>query len=214
MTGNHAAKIKYIHSDFSIADLHHQIWSLAEAVKIEKYWSGEIAPQERHADVAMLWSRKAFYIRFIANQAEPLNLNSDPNLSSKTHRLWEKDVCEVFISPDTKDHNRYFEFEISPAGEWIDLEIQQHRDRRETNWNYTSGMKTAAIVDTDNATMGIKIEWDAFGKFPVENDIWFGNLFRIVGIGKTRGYLTLNPTETKEPNFHVSEKFGEFVFVK
>jgi hypothetical protein len=58
----------------------------------------------------------------------------------------------------------------------------------------------------------MKVPWTAFGKKPESGDVWLGNLFRQVGSGETRGYLAWSPTMTRTPNFHVPEKFGEFVF--
>jgi hypothetical protein len=62
--------------------------------------------------------------------------------------------------------------------------------------------------------MAFKIPWKAFGGKPATGDVWLGNLYRAVGTGDTRGYLAWSPTMTKDPQFHVPEKFGEFVFVK
>ena len=62
--------------------------------------------------------------------------------------------------------------------------------------------------------MAIKVPWEAFGARPGIGDVWLGNLFRCVGTGSTRGYLAWQPTETETPNFHVPEKFGEFLFEK
>jgi len=71
----------------------------------------------------------------------------------------------------------------------------------------------AARIETDRVTMAFKIPWKAFGGKPSAGDVWLGNLYRAVGAGDTRGYLAWSPTMTKEPQFHVPEKFGEFVFV-
>ncbi|NJM52514.1 MAG: hypothetical protein HC846_03415 [Blastocatellia bacterium] len=63
---------------------------------IDKYWSGELAPISRHFKTRLLWSPNSLYVRFEANQIEPLVISEKPNLSSKTHGLWERDVCEIF----------------------------------------------------------------------------------------------------------------------
>jgi hypothetical protein len=75
-------------------------------------------------------------------------------------------------------------------------------------------MEPAARIEKDKVTMAFKIPWKAFGRKPSAGDVWLGNLYRAVGTGDTRGYLAWSPTMTKEPQFHVPEKFGEFVFVK
>ena len=135
-------------------------------------------------------------------------------MKSKTKGLWDRDVCEIFVAPDRREPRKYFEFEIAPNGEWIDLGIYQKLDERITDWDYNSGMQSAARIEENKITMAIKVEWKAFGKTPKAGDIWRGNLFRCVGAGENRGYLAWSPTETPQPAFHVPEKFGEFEFAK
>ncbi|MEO7659760.1 MAG: carbohydrate-binding family 9-like protein, partial [Pyrinomonadaceae bacterium] len=128
--------------------------------------------------------------------------------------LWNRDVCEIFIAPDRLDPNRYFEFEVAPTGEWVDLAIRLSAAGRESDPNYFSGIKTAAQIEKGKVTMAMKIGWTAFGKTPSAGDIWLGNVFRCVGSGATRGYLSWQPTKTELPNFHVPSKFGSCEFVK
>lgn len=207
-------KINRIGKDFSVDELDNKTWKKAQTVEINRYWSGENAPVGRHFRTKMLWSETALYVRFEANQTEPLIVSEKPNLESKTKGLWDRDVCEIFLAPDRKEFRKYFEFEIAPNGEWIDLGIYQMPEKRETDFNYNSGMKSAAKIETGKVSMAIKIEWRAFGKIPKAGDVWLGNLLRCVGAGETRGYLAWSPTETEKPNFHIPERFGEFEFVK
>lgn len=207
-------KIAHTEKDFPVQELNNKFWQKANESSIEKYWSGENAPVGRHAKAKLLWSPSALYVRFEANQTEPLVISEVPNLKSKTIGLWDKDVCEIFIAPDKTQPLNYFEFEAAPSGEWIDLAIYQRPDERITDWNYVSGMESKAVIEKDKVLMAIKVKWKAFGKTPKAGDVWLGNLFRCVGKGKTRGYLAWSPTKTEIPNFHIPEKFGEFEFVK
>jgi hypothetical protein len=206
------AKIFYIKNDFPVNEFENETWENAVEVLIEKYWSGENAPVVRHAKAKLLWSSAALYVRFEANQTEPLIISGAPNLKTKTQGLWDKDVCEIFVASDKSEPQKYYEFEIAPSGEWIDLAIQFTPEKRETDFEYDSEMQSAARIETDKVLMSIKIDWKAFGKTPKIGDIWRGNLFRCVGAGETRGYLAWQPTKTKMPNFHLPEAFGEFEF--
>jgi len=208
------AEIKYISADFPISELYNKTWEKAECIRTKHYWSGEKAPKGRHFKTKLLWSDTALYVRFAANQTEPLIINDAPDLERKTDKLWERDVCEIFLAPDKNELHRYFEFEVAPTGEWIDLGIHQLPDRRETDWDYTSGMKTAAKIEKERVLMAFRVEWSAFGKIPLAGDIWFGNILRVIGAEPNRDYLAWSPTETERPNFHVPEKFGEFEFVR
>lgn len=207
-------KIAHIKSDFSVQEFNNKAWQKAEEITIDKYWSGENAPQGRQFKAKLLWSDTALYIRFEANQNEPLVVSEKANLATKTRGLWDRDVCEIFLAPNQAGFRKYFEFEIAPNGEWIDLGIHQMSDKRETDWDYASGMKSATKVEKDKVWMTMKIEWKAFGKTPKTSEIWLGNILRCIGKDPTRGYLTWQPTFTKEPSFHVPEKFGEFEFAK
>lgn len=213
MTHQHRIEISYINADFLINDLNNENWQKAKEIEIERYWSGENAPRDRHAKARILWSKSALYARFEADQNEPLIVSEKPNLKSKTVGLWDRDVCEIFVAPDKNEPRKYFEFEIAPNGEWLDLGIYQKPDERITDWDYDSGMQSSARIEKDKIVMAIRIEWKAFGKTPRIGDVWMGNLYRCVGSGETRGYLAWQPTETPQPAFHVPEKFVEFEFV-
>ncbi len=207
-------KIHHLKNDFAISDLGNKAWRNASDVAVEKYWSGKSAPAGRRFKARLLWSDNALYVRFEANQTEPLIVSDKPDLTKKTRGLWDRDVCEIFIAPNKNERNRYFEFEIAPTGEWIDLGIIVKPAKRETDWDYASGMASAVRIDNDKVVMAIKIPWKALGKTPKAGDIWLGNLFRCVGKDPTRGYLSWIPTETEEPSFHVPDKFGEFRFIR
>jgi hypothetical protein len=206
--------IKRISSDFPIGELDNRAWKSAEKVKISKYWSGAKAPKDRRFEAKLLWSETALYVRFEANQNEPVVVSEKPNLETKTRGLWDRDVCEIFLAPQKVDFRRYFEFEIAPNGEWVDLGIYQKPDERITDWEFNSGMKSAARIEKNKVIMAMKIEWKAFGVTPKAGDIWLGNILRAMGTEPDRGYLTWQPTMTEQANFHVPEKFGEFEFVK
>jgi Carbohydrate family 9 binding domain-like len=211
---NDDLKISHIDNDFSVADLDSKIWDLAEKVIVTRYWSGESAPDGRRFTARLLWSEKALYVKFEGSQKEPLIISDKPDLSKKTLGLWDRDVYEIFIAPDPAMPTKYYEFEIAPTGEWVDLGIEVRPDKRITDWDYSSGMTSAARVYKDRVISAIHVEWKALGKTPKVGDRWRGNLFRCVGKDPNRGYLAWQPTLTKEPAFHVPQRFGQFVFVK
>lgn len=206
------AKIKYIRGDLGVGDFHDAVWETAEAVHVTQYWSGKEAPQTRYTEVRMLWSAVALYVRFDAVLGEPLWVFEDAHLTRKRIGLWERDVGEIFIAPDHTDPRRYFEFQVAPTSEWLDLVVDWSRDEPR-DWSFRSNMQTSVKLERASVAMAIKIPWEAFGKNPNDGDIWLGNLFRCVGKEPDRGYLAWQPTYTAEQNFHVPEKFGEFLFV-
>jgi alpha-galactosidase len=201
-------------ADIAASDLDHEAWNAAQVVGIKRYWSGEDAPVGRHAEARLLWSDKALCARFTCRQTEPLVASGHPQTKQKTMGLWDRDVCELFIAPDAREPERYFEFEAAPTGEWLDLLIQHKLDARETDWEFHSGMTAAARVTAGNITIAMRVPWKALGSIPQSGDRWRANLFRCVGAGQTRGYLAWQPTYTEEPGFHVPAAFGWIRFVK
>ena len=207
-------EINYTTTDFAVDDLDHPAWDQANSVRITKYWSGETAPIERQFTARLLWSDKALYVSFDAAQYEPLIVSDTPDRSQKSIGLWDRDVCEIFVAPDTDRPEKYFEFEVAPKGEWIDVALRVAPDGRVADWNYHAGMTVAARIENDRVISAINIPWSAFDRRPLSGDEWRGNLYRCVGQDPTRGYLAWQPTHTPEPSFHIPSKFGCFKFVK
>lgn len=205
--------VQHIEKDFEIADLTSNEWDRASISETRGYWSGVEAPSGRHFEARLLWSDTALYVRFDAAQHEQLVVSESPDITTKTRGLWDRDVCEIFIAPDRDRPNTYFEFEVAPTGEWIDLAIELTPDERVTDLNYASGMQSTARINEDKVVMAIMIPFAGLRKTPEPGDIWLGNLFRCIGHGPTRGYLARQPTRTKEPSFHVPDAFGEIKFL-
>lgn len=199
-------------ADIAADDLNNVVWSEARPVRLTQYWSGADAPLERHAEARVIRSDKALCIRFECQQHEPLVVSSEPQTALKTIGLWERDVCEIFIAPNADEPERYFEFEAAPTGEWLDLAIRRMIDKRETDWEYSSGMTAAARICEGRIVIAMRVPWEAFGHAPQTGERWRVNLFRCVGSGEGRGYLAWQPTRTALPNFHVPEAFGWLCF--
>lgn len=194
-------------------DFSNEAWSRARAAHISRYWSGEDAPEGRRAEARALWDDHGLTVRFDCRQTEPLVVSEKPRLDAKTIGLWDRDVCEIFITPDAKIVRRYFEFEVAPTGEWLDLALKWTQRGPEKDWQFRSGMMVAARVSEGAVLLAMRVPWKHLGHAPRAGDRWRCNLFRCVGAGQTRGYLTWQPTHTPEPQFHVPDKFGWMSFV-
>ena len=194
----------------NVAELDGEEWARAPAARLAHYWSGEAAPPARQAEARLLWDEGALAARFVYEQREPFVVSASPRRERKTVGLWDRDVCEMFVAPQAADPSRYFEFEVAPTGEWLDLAVRMTAEGRETDWDFDSGMTVAARISADSVTVAMRVPWDAFGlaSAPRVGERWRVNLFRCVGEGETRGYIAWQPTLAPEPNFHVPEKFG------
>lgn len=186
-------------------------WQTAQSVSITQDWSGRDAPENRHAEVRLLWTDQALLVHFVCRQTEPLIVNPKPQFSKKTLRLWDNDVCEVFLAPDLNRCEHYFEFEAAPTGEWVDLGIRVTGEGRETDWDFHSGMAVAVKLGSAEFTLIMRIPWSESLPKPEAGDTWRLNLFRCIGTGDER-FLAWLPTHTPEPYFHIPEVFGELKF--
>jgi len=202
----------YAGEDITANDLVNPVWDRCETVRIERLWSGELASPERHAEAAIVWTRKSLNVRYICSQKEPLVVSELPITTSKTLGLWDRDVCEIFVAPNPDNIRRYFEFEAAPTGEWIDLGLQISEPGRVTDWDFTSGMTTASSLIGQTLTVSIRIPWSSVIPRPDLGAEWRVNLFRCVGPEAPDRYLAWQPTGTPEPNFHVPEVFGYLRF--
>ncbi len=206
--------ISHIVKDPSIDRFDEPAWEAVSVVPVSRYWSGKTAPDTQQFSTRLFWSDTALYVRFDGLQSEPLIVSEKPDVTKKTIGLWERDVCEIFIAPDVKEPRRYFEFEVAPTAEWLDLAIDVTSGERVTDWEYRSGVEATARIEKDRVLMAMRIPWEAFGRKPETGDVWLGNIFRCIGREPDRGYLAWSPTMTEEPNFHVPERFGRLIFDK
>ncbi len=201
-----------VRAGLRVTDFEHKEWHAARPIRITRYWSGAEAPPGRHAEARVVWDDEALSVRFVYRQAEPPVVSGAPRTDKKTIGLWERDVCEVFLAPDAKRPEKYFEFEAAPTGEWLDLAILWRPDERETDWDYRSGMEAATRTTGDKVTIMMRVPWTAFGRKPEAGERWRANFFRCAGADPTRGYMSWRPTRTPEPGFHVPQAFGELNF--
>ncbi len=187
-------------------------WDKAAPISIAQRWSGEPAPSSQHCEVRLLWSDQALLVRYVCRQPLQPLVQENAATDRKTMGLWDTDVCEIFITPDTEPPNRYYEFEAAPNGAWVDLGITIGPEERVTDWEFQSGMATASHLSDDILTIVMRIPWSDSLRKPKLGDEWRVNLFRCVGTGNER-YLAWQPTKTPEPYFHVPEVFGRLRFV-
>lgn len=187
-------------------------WKDIPATIFNGNWQGVTSYATLRTEVRSCWSRNFVYFAFTCNYVR-LNVEQNLLLDSKTMRLWDKDVVEVYLQPPDCGPRSYYEFEMSPAGQWLDLRADVSRNLEDFSWE--SGMKVAAKIDSGRHLWHAvcRIPQACFGCDIKDGDLWKGNFYRIDGKGK-RTFLAWQPTLTPEPRFAVPERFGLIQFVR
>jgi alpha-galactosidase len=183
-------------------------WSKASPVVFNSDWQGRHADPQRQTEVRLLWSPETLFLRFLAHY-RTISVFPDAEPSGRRDQLWDRDVVEVFIQPDASEPRRYKEFEISPNGFWIDLDIAAGEKR-----NLLSNLHRRVSLDEQSHTWTaeLAIPMKSISPRAVPENGWKVNFFRCEGAAESRFYSAWRPTHTPKPNFHVPEAFGNLVF--
>jgi alpha-galactosidase len=182
-------------------------WAVAPPLRFSADWQGLHADPERETEVRVLWTPEHLYLRFAARYRS-ITVFPDADARGWRDHLWERDVCEVFLQSDPA-HAGYKEFEVSPNGFWIDLDIAPGEKR-----DLQSGLRRRVKIDEADR------RWRAVLDLPMKSltqrfdagATWRVNFFRVEGAAEPRFYSAWQPTRTPQPNFHVPEAFGKLAF--
>jgi len=185
-------------------------WEKAAPLRFSADWQGKNADSARETEVRLMWTSEILFLRFRARY-RTITVFADAEPSGRRDQLWDRDVAEAFLQPDRANFRRYKEFEVSPNGFWIDLDIAPGEKH-----DLKSGLQRRVILNE------AKKVWTAELALPMkclvpEFDpimVWRVNFYRVEGAEEPRFYSAWRPTGTKVPNFHVPEAFGELVFTK
>lgn len=187
-------------------------WRGGPAIFLENDGRGNPVPGYR-SEIRSRWTDRNLYFLFVCPYEE-LNLKPNPNTTAETNELWKWDVAEVFIGSDFRNIRKYREFEISPRGEWIDLDIDLDTPRHEDGWIWNSGFQVAARIDAARKVWyGVmQIPYAAIdSRPPAAGNTLRVNFFRSQGARPNRKALTWRPIG--QGTFHVPEAFGTLKLV-
>lgn len=195
-------------ADFPLtADPQARQWRDAPAVFAENGPRGEPVPGHR-TEIRSRWTSKNIYFLFICPY-QGLNLKPNPSTTAETNLLWNWDVAEVFVGSDFKRITRYKEFEISPQGEWVDLDIDRVTPLPEGGWLWNSGFGTKARIDAAHKIWygEMRIPFRSIdSRAPAAGREMRINFYRCQGREPGRKFIAWQPTG--EGNFHVPKAFG------
>lgn len=185
-----------------------QAWSAAVPVTFAADWQGKNPDPALETEVRVAWTHETLFLRFKARY-RVINVFREADNSGRRDQLWDRDVAEAFLQPDPSDPLTYKEFEVSPNGFWIDLNIS-HGQKSDLG----SNLRRHVVLDEHNkiwiAQLAIPMTVLVNVFDPAKK--WRANFFRVEGLSEPRFYSAWQPTKTESPNFHVPEAFGVLEF--
>jgi hypothetical protein len=193
-------------------DPHLAFWQGIPPVIAESDTFGKLVPGHR-TEIRSRWTGKNLYLLFICPYQE-LNLKPDPKTDVETNNLWNWDVAEAFIGSDPRHIRLYKEFEVSPQGEWVDLDIDLNSPHHEDGWKWNSGLKVAVNIDHKSKTWYacMRIPYSSIDtRPPAAGNILRVNFFRAQGPPPERKGIAWQPT--RQHTYHVPEAFGRLKLV-
>jgi alpha-galactosidase len=183
-------------------------WRQTKAISFSADWRGLHPDSKLQTHVQALYSAQNLFLRFECNYRE-LHLFADAEPNGRRDHLWDRDVAEAFLKPPDARQNSYKEFEVSPNGMWIDLDIFPG-GRSDLH----SGLQRSVFVAREQqrwvAELAIPLGSVTSHFDPTKT--WRANFYRVEGKEEPRRYLAWQPTHTPEPNFHVPGAFGVLRF--
>jgi hypothetical protein len=188
-------------------------WQAAVPVYMEDNAHGKADPKYR-TEIRIRWTNQNLYLLYVCPYEE-LNLKPNPRTNAETNELWNWDVAEAFIGSDFNDIRRYREFEISPQGEWIDLDVDLHKPHHEDGWTWNSGMEVSARIDRAAHVWygAMRIPYSAIDSRPAAaGNVLRINLFRSQGPATAPHEIAWQAPMSN--TFHVPERFGLLELVK
>jgi len=185
-------------------------WKAASPVTFCADWQGLHSDPGRQTEVRVLWTPQTLYLRFECRYRE-LFVFEDSEANGRRDHLWDRDVAETFLQPDASRPRYYREFEVSPNGMWIDLDIFPEGLR-----DLKSGLARSVWLDREGHrwTAELAIPMKALTERFDPTAVWRANFYRVEGPQEPRFYSAWRATGTPEPNFHVPAAFGKLRFGK
>ncbi|HEY8550388.1 MAG TPA: carbohydrate-binding family 9-like protein [Vicinamibacterales bacterium] len=196
----------YVPRDFELtADPGTREWTDAPRVTIDRDYLGRPIPG-RPTEVRSRWTDTHLYLLYVC-PFDTLNLKPDPATDRETPRLWNWDVAEAFIGSDFERITRYKEFQVSPQGEWIDLDIDRSDPKGQVGAAWDSSFAVRARIDADAKVWygEMRIPFSALGATARPGTELRIGLYRIANV-EPRTYYAWRPTG--KTSFHVPEAFG------
>ncbi len=194
-------------------------WKKAHWVRFDHNFLGTEEYPEVETEVASLWTKDHIYFAYRAHYTA-LNTYEGEDASKERWKLWECDVVEVFINPRPERINQYYEFEVAPNNQWLDLYIDLDKGEKYPDATWDSNWDHATRVDEKTRV------WTCEFRLPLSSmkvadikpgETWRLNFYRMDGKeegDKKRHLMSWSPISPPHNGYHTPKYFGIIRFVK
>ncbi len=199
-------------------DLSKKVWRHAPRVKYDYEVRERKSFPDSETQVASVWTPDYLYLGYRCRYRE-LNVYQGEDIGKERFGLWIKDTAEAFINPEPERINHYYEFEVAPNNQWVDLEINVTK-KYMGNVHWDSNFEHATKIDAKHYvwTAEMKIPVKSMGAKPLQPGTeWRLNLYRLDGPGDDshRRFLAWSPLpDGPNRSFHQPASFGIIKFVQ
>lgn len=183
------------------------LWSSAPAVTFQSDYSGKASGIS--TSVRFLWQEGALFVLFELSGA---GLDVDTSFPTGVERpkLYEEDCVELFLAPDPKRPQHYYEVELGPFGHFLDLEVDRAAKVARVEWSSGLEIQTTRSAERRSALIEVRLTAPELVGALVPGARLPLALYRVEG-KSPRHYLAWRPPRTPKPNFHVPDGFGVLV---
>ncbi len=180
------------------------LWSSAPAVTFQTDYSGKATGIGTSA--RFLWKEGALFALFELSGA---GLHVDTTFPSSVERpkLYEEDCVELFLAPDAKRPQHYYEVELGPFGHFLDLEVDRAAKVARVEWSSGLEVQTTRSPEQHSALIEVRLTAPELVGALVPGARLPLALYRVEGKSPRR-YLAWRPPRTPKPDFHVPDGFG------
>ncbi len=209
---------KRIAADFTpTGDISKDVWKNVPRVKYDIEVRANKAFPDSETQVASVWTPDYLYLAYRCKYRS-LNVFEGEDVAKERFGLWYRDTAEAFINPQPETITHYYEFEVAPNNQWVDLEIDLAK-KPFGNVHWDSNFEHATSIDPNRhlwtAEMKIPIKSMGVGELKA-GMFWRLNLYRLDGHGDDpqRRFLCWSPLpEGENRSFHQPASFGIIKFV-
>jgi hypothetical protein len=206
-----AVKVARLSAALDLKNLSSESWQLAPLHRLEYNSGNATAAPQSSTLIRALYNDQSLYLRFDAPYTE-LATFEPPRFNSERVGLWDRDVVEAFIGTDSSNQKLYYEFEVAPTNEKLDLIISPDIPDVVKRLEWNSGWESFVHLDHSKQvwTTVMRIPLNSLSDSKITPSTrWRVNFYRIDRAN--RAFLAFNPTLTG--SFHTPERFSLMEFL-